>query len=122
MRHTHTQLQKPHRAVADGPACTPLSTLSLSQIFLVCRVKCHHDFSNSHLKLLGSLLQAAAVVMWDGSLVVLGGAYVLCDSRVLIAAVVVAARLLGVVQELPREQRLHLQHNTAEEVSEKHSE
>lgn len=44
----------------------------------------------------------------DGPLVVLGGVYVIRDSRVLVAAVV-AARLLGVVQELPGKQRLHLQ-------------
>lgn len=101
--------------------CIPLSTLSTSQSFLACRVKCHHDISNSHLNPQSSLLQAAAVVMCDGPLVVLGGIYVLCDSWMLIAAVVVAARLLGIVQELPGEQRLYLQHMRAKEVSKLHS-
>lgn len=55
-----------------------------------------------------SLLQAAAVVMRDGPLIVLGGADVLRDSRVLVVPVVVAPHLLGVVQELPGKQRLHL--------------
>lgn len=99
--------------------CIPLSTLSSSQSFLACRVKCHRDISNSHLNPQSSLRQAAAVVMCDGPLVVLGGVYVV--SWVLIAAVVVAARLLGVVQELPGEQRLHLQHTRAKEVSKIHS-
>lgn len=75
------------------------------------------EVSNSHLKLLRSLLQAAAVVVCDGPLVVLRGVYVLCDSRMLIAAVVVAAHLLGVVQELPGKQRLHLKHTEVRQVS-----
>lgn len=41
------------------------------------------------------------------------------DSWVLVAAVVVAARLLRVVQELPGKQRLHLQHSKVNQVSEK---
>lgn len=57
-----------------------------------------------------SLLQAAAVVMRDGPLIVLGGADMLCDSRVLVVPVVVAPHLLGIVQELPGKQRLHLKH------------
>lgn len=47
----------------------------------------------------------------DGSLVILRGVYVVCDPRVLVAAVEVAARLLRVVQELPGKQRLHLQYS-----------
>ena len=75
------------------------------------------EVSNSHSKLLRSLLQAAAVVVCDGPLVVLRGVYVLGDSRVLVAAVVVAAHLLGVVQELPGKQRLHLKHTEVRRVS-----
>lgn len=48
--------------------------------------------------------------MCDGPLIVLRGADVLCDSRVLVVTVVVAPHLLGVVQELPGKQRLHLKH------------
>lgn len=48
--------------------------------------------------------------MCDGPLVVLRGADVLRDSRVLVVAVVVAPHRLGVVQELPGKQRLHLKH------------
>lgn len=48
--------------------------------------------------------------MCDGPLVVPRGADVLRDSRVLVVAVVVAPHRRGVVQELPGEQRLHLQH------------
>lgn len=59
---------------------------------------------------LRSLLQAAAVVMRDGPLVVLGGADVLRDCGGLVVAVVVAPHLLGVVHELPGEERLHLKH------------
>lgn len=50
------------------------------------------------------------MVMCDGPLVVLRGADVLRDSRVLVVAVVVAPHRLGVVQELPGKQRLHLKH------------
>lgn len=65
-------------------------------------------------------MQAAAVVMCDGPLEVLRGVYVVRDSRVLVAAVVVAAHLLGVVQELPGKQRLHLKHRSeVRRVSEK---
>lgn len=60
--------------------------------------------------LLSSLLQAAAVVMRDAPLIVLRGADVLRDSHVLVVPVVVAPHLLGVVQELPGKQRLHLEH------------
>lgn len=73
----------------------------------------HLKVFNSHLFPNRSLLQAAAVVVCDGSLVVLRGVYVICDPRVLVAAVEVAARLLGVVQELPGKQRLHLQYSGA---------
>lgn len=79
----------------------------------------HLEVFNSHLNLLRSLLQAAAVVMCDGPLVVLRGVYVIRDSWVLVAAVVVATHLLGVVQELPVKQRLHLKHKKVREVSEK---
>lgn len=64
-------------------------------------------------------MQAAAVVMCDGPLEVLRGVYVVRDSRVLVAAVVVAAHLLGVVQELPGKQWLHLKHTEVRRVSEK---
>lgn len=45
----------------------------------------------------------------DGPLVVLRGVYLIRDSRVLVSAEVVASRLLGVAQELPGKQGLHLQ-------------
>lgn len=87
---------------------------------LLCqRSLLHLEVFNSHLNLLRSLLEAAAVVVCDGPLVVLGGVYVVCDSRVLVAAVVVAAHLLGVVQELPGKQRLHLKHRKVRQVSER---
>lgn len=71
---------------------------------------------NSHLNLHSSLLQAAAVVVCDGPLVVLWGAYVL---RVLVVPVVGAAGLLGVVQELSGKHWLHLQPSRVRQVSEK---
>lgn len=53
----------------------------------------------------------------DAPLEVLRGVYVVRDSRVLVVAEVVAAHLLGVVQELPGEQRLHLKHKDVRQVS-----
>lgn len=63
-------------------------------------------------------MQGAAVMVCDGSLVVLRGVYVVCDPWVLIAAVEVATRLLRVVQELPGKQWLHLQHDKSTKVGE----
>lgn len=54
------------------------------------------------------------MVVSDGPLVVLRGADVLRDSRVLVVAVVVAPHRLGVVQELPGKQRLHLKRTEVE--------
>lgn len=102
--------------------CTTPS--SLSQSFLVSRVLfflLHLEVFKSHLNPLRSLLQAAAVMMCDGPLVVLRGVYVIRDSRVLVAAVVVAAHLLGgVIQELPGEQRLHLKRHESQRKDAQH--
>lgn len=62
-----------------------------------------------NIDLLSSLLQAVAVVR-ESPLVLLRGVYMVCDPRVLIAAEVVGTGLLGVAEELPGDQRLHLQH------------
>lgn len=55
----------------------------------------------------------------DGPLVVLRRGDVLRDPRVLVAAVVVAAGLLGVVEELPGKQRFHLRRGTSRQVSQR---
>lgn len=65
-----------------------------------------------------SLLQTAAVVMSNGPLVLLGCIYVVRDPRVIVAAVVVGAHLLGVVQELPGKERLNLRDGEVVYVSE----
>lgn len=72
---------------------SPLSYTAVS----VCQPAC-----------LSSVLQAAAVVVRDDPLVVFTGTHVVCDPGVLVAAVVVAAALLGVVQELSGKHGLHL--------------
>lgn len=69
--------------------------------------------------MLSSLMQAVAVVMCNSPLVVLRHIYVVRDARMVITAVVVAAHLLGIVEELPGKQRFHLKCKEIGRVCEK---
>lgn len=97
MLKVHYLCVTPSRCVLLSPLVSGPPSLAAAKVF------------NSLLEPRGSLLQAAAVVVRDGPLVFLRGVYVVRDPRVLVAAEVVAARRLGVVQELPGKQGLHLQ-------------
>lgn len=69
--------------------------------------------------MLSLLMQAIAVVMCNSPLVVLRHIYVVRDARMVITAVVVAAHLLGIVEELPGKQRFHLKRKEIGRVREK---